>query len=181
MGNVDKGWIEFEGRPLVEHVLARLAPQVEEVLISANRNLERYAALGCIVIPDLLPDYAGPLVGLHAALRHARHDLVMTVPCDSPYLPLDLVERLRIALERSAAQIAVPRAGERLHPVFLLCKKTVAPGLDAYLANGGRKVEAWCVQMGCLEVDFEDQREAMRNINTPDDLSGLVAGEPSEK
>jgi molybdopterin-guanine dinucleotide biosynthesis protein A len=181
MGEVDKGWIEFDGRPLVEHVLARLAPQVDEVLISANRNLERYAALGCTVIPDLLPDYAGPLAGLHAALRRARNDLLMTVPCDGPYLPLDLVERLRIALEHSAVQIALPRAGGRLHPVFLLCKKAVAPDLDAYLANGGRKVEAWCMQMGFIEIDFEDRLEAMRNINTPDDLTGFVVGGPIEK
>jgi len=175
MGEVDKGWIEFEGRPLVEHVLARFAPQADEVLISANRNLERYAALGFPVIPDLLPDYAGPLAGLHAALRRAHHDLIATVPCDSPLLPLDLVERLRTALEQGAAQLAIPRAGGRLHPVFLLCRKSVAPDLEGYLSRGGRRVETWCASLRCVEVDFADCLEAMRNINTPEDLAGNAA------
>ena len=170
MGEVDKGWIELDGRPLVEHVLSRFAPQVDELLISANRNLERYAALGYPVVPDLLPDFAGPLAGLQAALRHARHEIIATAPCDSPLLPLDLVARLRDALESGAAQIALPRAGGRLHPVFLLCRKAVAPRLDSYLAGGGRKVEAWCAGMQCVEVDFEDRLEAMRNLNAPEDL-----------
>jgi molybdopterin-guanine dinucleotide biosynthesis protein A len=172
MGAADKGWVEFEGRALIEHVIARFAPQVDELLISANRNLERYAALGCPVVPDLLPDYPGPLAGLQAALQCARYDLIATAPCDSPFLPMDLVERLSSALERSAARIAVPRAGGRLQPVFLLCRKSVAPELDRYLASGGRKVEAWCTSLHCVEVDLESEAEAMRNLNTPEELAG---------
>jgi len=175
MGEVDKGWIELDGRPLIAHVLERFAPQVDEVLISANRNLEHYAGLGYPVIADLLPDFAGPLAGLQAALAHAQHDLVATVPCDSPYPPLDLVDRLHAALAQGVAQLAAPRAGGRLHPAFLLCRKSVSPDLEAYLARGGRRVEAWCAGMHCVEVDFEDRAEAMRNINTPEDLCALKA------
>jgi molybdopterin-guanine dinucleotide biosynthesis protein A len=170
MGEVDKGWVELDGRPLVERVLERFAPQVGQVLISANRNRERYAALGHEVIGDLIPDFAGPLAGLHAAFAHARYDLVATVPCDSPWLPMDLVERLRSALERSDAQAAVARSGGRLHPVFLLCRKSVAAQLEAYLASGERKAEAWCATLQCAQADFDDQLCAFRNINTPADL-----------
>ena len=170
MGEVDKGWLELDGSPLVERVLERFAPQVDQVLISANRNHERYAALGHEVIRDLIPDFAGPLAGLHAALAHARYDLVATVPCDSPWLPLDLVERLRSALERSDAQAAVARSGGRLHPVFLLCRKSLVSQLEAFLATGERKVEAWCATVQSAQADFDDQSEAFRNINAPADL-----------
>lgn len=170
MGEVDKGWVELDGRPLVERVLERFAPQVAQVLISANRNRDRYAALGHEVIADVIPDYAGPLAGLHAAFAHARYDLIATVPCDSPWLPLDLVARLRSALERSNAQAAIARSGGRLHPVFLLCRRTVAEQLQAYLAKGGRKAEAWCATLHCVPADFDDQAEAFGNINTPADL-----------
>jgi len=170
MGELDKGWVELDGRPLVERALERFAPQVDQVLISANRNLERYAALGHEVIADLMPDHAGPLAGLQAAFAHARYDLIATVPCDSPWLPLDLVERLCAALERSSAQVAVARCGGRLHPVFLLCRKTVSGQLEAYLASGARKAEGWCATLRCAQADFDDQPEAFRNINTPGDL-----------
>jgi molybdopterin-guanine dinucleotide biosynthesis protein A len=170
MGEADKGWLELEGRPLVERVLERLAPQVGQMLISANRNRARYAALGYEVIADILPDYAGPLAGLQAAIGHARYDLVATVPCDSPWLALDLVERLRAALERSSAQVSVARSNGRVHPVFLLCRKAVAERLDAYLAEGKREVEGWCATLPCVRVDFDDQPEAFRNINRPADL-----------
>ncbi len=170
MGGRDKGWVELDGRPLVERVLERFAPQVGQVLISANRNRERYAALGHEVIADVRPDYAGPLAGLHAAFAHARFDLIATVPCDSPWLPLDLVGRLHGALERSSAQVAVARCGRRLHPVFLLCRKAVAGELEAHLASGARKAEGWVATLPCVQVDFDDGPEAFRNINTPADL-----------
>jgi molybdopterin-guanine dinucleotide biosynthesis protein A len=170
MGGVDKGWVELDGRPLVQRVLERFVPQVGQVLISANRNRERYAALGHEVIADVMPDHAGPLAGLHAAFAHARYDLIATVPCDSPWFPLDLVERLRAGLERSRAPVAVARSGGRLHPVFLLCRKSVAEELEAYLAKGGRKAENWCTTLQCEQVDFDDQTDAFRNINTPADL-----------
>lgn len=170
MGEIDKGWLELDGRPLVERVLERFAPQVGQVLISANRNCERYAALGHEVVRDLIPGFGGPLAGLHAAFAHARYDLVATVPCDSPWLPLDLVERLRSALEHADVQAAVARSGGRLHPVFMLCRKSLAGRLETYLASGERRAEAWCTTVQCAQADFDDQPEAFRNINAPADL-----------
>jgi molybdopterin-guanine dinucleotide biosynthesis protein A len=172
MGEVDKGWIELAGRPLVERVLDRFAPQVDDIVISANRGLERYRALGHLVVTDTLPDFAGPLAGLQAALPHARHELVATVPCDCPYLPLDLVARLRVALEAGQADIAMAGAGGQVHPVFCLCRRSVWNSLDAYLAAGGRKVREWYASLRCVEAPFDDQPNAFRNINAPGDLTG---------
>jgi molybdopterin-guanine dinucleotide biosynthesis protein A len=169
MGESDKGWLELDGRPLIRHVLDRFAPQVDDVVISANRNLERYRALGHPVATDALPDFAGPLAGLHAALPLTRHDLVATVPCDSPYLPLDLVARLRAELERVQADIAVAAADGRVHPVFCLCRRSLWDSLGAFLAVGGRKVEAWYSGERHAIVPF-DRLEAFRNINAPGDL-----------
>ena len=113
MGGVDKGLQDLQGRPLVQWVLERLAPQVDSVLINANRNLPRYAGFGCPVLPDLIPDFAGPLAGLQAALAGAATPLVATVSCDSPLLPADLVRRLQEALAAADADLTVARAGNR--------------------------------------------------------------------
>jgi molybdopterin-guanine dinucleotide biosynthesis protein A len=170
MGEVDKGWIELAGRPLVQHVLERFAPQVDDVVISANRSLERYRTLGYPVVTDVHAGFAGPLAGLHAGLAHARHDLVAAAPCDCPWLPLDLVARLHAALDAENANVAVARAGGRVHPVFCLCRRSVRQDLDAFLAMGGRKVEAWYTRLRHAVADFDDQPAAFRNINAPGDL-----------
>lgn len=122
MGGVDKGLQLLDGRPLVRHVAERLAPQVDQLLINANRSQADYAALGYPVLADEIPDFAGPLAGLHAALSAATTAWVVTVPCDSPYLPLDLVSRLQAGLQSSAAGLAVAHVEGRLHPVFCLCR-----------------------------------------------------------
>jgi len=173
MGGADKGWIELDGKPLVRRVLDRFAPQVDEVLISANRNLERYAALGARVIQDALPHFAGPLAGLHAASTAARFDLVATVPCDSPLLPLDLVARLAEALAKSNADVAVVRASGRIHPVFLLCRKHVLGRLHNDIAAGGKRLQEWVQRTSHVVVDFEDER-AFCNVNEPADLAKLM-------
>lgn len=172
MGAADKGWIEFEGRPLIEHVLERLTPQVDDIVISANRSLERYRALGHPAIGDVYPDFAGPLAGLHAALPHTRHSLVVSVPCDCPAFPSDLVARLEEALSTTGADVAVATAGGRVHPVFCLCRRTVWNSLDAFLRSGGRKVDAWYAQLAHVEVSFDDQAAGFRNLNAPEDLAG---------
>jgi len=177
MGGIDKGWIELAGRPLIAHVLARFAPQVGEVLISANRNIERYASLGYTVITDDVPgDFSGPLAGLRAALSHARVDLVCSVPCDSPMLPVDLVARLREALQATGAQLAVARTSDRIHPVFALYRRELRSTLDAYLAAGERTVQAWQKRQRSVEVSFDDVPRAFENINTPADLERLQRG-----
>jgi len=176
MGGVDKGLKVLHGKPMVAWVLERFAPQVDEVLINANQNLERYAALGHRVIPDEIAGYAGPLAGLHRGLTEAAHALVATVPCDSPFLPRDLVPRLRAALERNEAEIAVAKTGEQPHPVFCLCRKRVLPGLTDFLAAGGRKIDAWYAKLKVVEVAFDDQPDAFSNINTEEELLALERG-----
>jgi molybdenum cofactor guanylyltransferase len=175
LGGADKGWIELGGRPLIVRVLERFAPQVDEVVISANRNLEQYAALGYPVIRDVAGGFAGPLAGLQAALGSTRHALLASVPCDCPALPLDLVPRLCQALNDSAADVAVARAAGRIHPVFSLVRTRVLSQLDAFLAAGGHEVERWCRSVGHVEVSFDDQPDAFLNVNTPDDLTAEPA------
>lgn len=174
MGGVDKGLQVLRGQPMAAHVLARLAPQVDAVLINANQNPDAYAALGAPyaarVVPDLLGGYAGPLAGLQAALSAARTPLVLTVPCDSPFLPLDLVKRLRVALNADLAQVAVARTGDQPHPVFALVRTDVRDNLEAFLERGGRKIDAWYAALAVVEVPFDDEAEAFENINTREEL-----------
>jgi len=176
MGGVDKGLVELAGKPMIAHVLARLAPQVGAVLINANQNLERYRAFGHPVIPDEVGGFAGPLAGLHAGMTQASGALVVTVPCDSPFLPLDLVSRLRARLDKEHAQLAVARTFDQPHPVFALARRDLLPNLAAFLEGGGRKIDAWYAPLAVVEVGFDDEAAAFRNINTAGELSAAAAG-----
>jgi molybdopterin-guanine dinucleotide biosynthesis protein A len=169
MGGVDKGLQPLRGKPMVEHVLARLAPQVAEVIVNANQNANAYAAFGHRVVRDDVGGFAGPLAGLHAGLRTASHPLVVTVPCDSPFLPPDLVSRLRASLKDN--ELAVAKTGDQAHPVFCLLKKSLYEDLDAFLRDGGRKIDAWYGKLRHVEVSFDDEAEAFRNINTREELA----------
>ena len=171
MGGVDKGLQPFRGRRLVEWIIERLRPQVDEILINANQNPERYAEHGYSVISDLVPDFAGPLAGFHSALSSAANDLVITVPCDSPFLPVDLADRLWRALDGASADIAVARTGARAHPVFCLLRRSLLPHLDDYLSQGGRKIDAWYANLNVVEVPFDDNPDAFGNFNTLDELA----------
>jgi molybdopterin-guanine dinucleotide biosynthesis protein A len=173
MNGVDKGLVEFAGKPMVAHVLARLQPQVDEILINANREIERYAAFGHAVIPDEIAGFAGPLAGLHRGMIAAGQPYVMTVPCDSPYLPADLAARLMHALNAHKADLAVAKTGHQAHPVFCLCRKALAPHLEAFLRNGGRKIDAWYATLKVVEVAFDDEADAFANINTLEELKSL--------
>jgi len=178
MGGVDKGLRLLRGRPMVQWVIERFAPQVDEVLINANQNLETYARFGYHVIPDEISGFAGPLAGLQRALSEARHDLVATVPCDSPFLPHDLIARLHAAMAQHGAEVAVARTGDQPHPVFCLCRREVLPGLTAFLAGGGRKIDAWYATLKVAEVPFDDEAAAFSNINTESELKALDTGNP---
>jgi molybdenum cofactor guanylyltransferase len=168
MGGVDKGLQPLRGKPMVEWVLARLRPQVSEVLINANQNAERYAAFGHRVVADAIGGYAGPLAGLHAGLKAAAHPLVVTVPCDSPFLPGDLVARLEKHLKEK--DLAVAKTGDQPHPVFALVQKRCLENLETFLAGGGRKIDAWYASLKVVEVNFDDEADAFRNINTREEL-----------
>lgn len=171
MGGRDKGLVPLQGRPLIAHVLERLAPQVEEILVIANRNAAAYAAFGHRVLPDAVGNFAGPLAGLHRGLFEARHPLVLGVPCDCPALPHDLASRLLAALETTGAGLAVARSPERVQPVFCLCRRELLPALEAYLNAGGHRVESWQATCKRVEVAFDDAPEAFANVNSPEDLA----------
>jgi len=168
MGGVDKGLQVLGGRTMIEHVIARFAPQVDEIVINANQNLERYAAFGYTVAPDVTGGFAGPLAGLQAGLKAAKHPFVVTAPCDSPFLPLDLVDRLASAL--GDRQLAVAKTGDQAHPVFALVRRDVLEHLSAYLSSGGRKIDAWYASLNVVEVEFDDEAEGFSNINTREEL-----------
>ena len=173
MGGVDKGLQEFRGKPMVAHALERLAPQVDEILINANRNTEAYARFGHRVIADEIEGFAGPLAGFERGLAHATGELVVTVPCDSPFLPRDLVARLREGLEREQADIAVAKTGDQAHPVFCLMRRGVHDSLRRFLASGQRKIDRWYPELRATLVDFDDEADAFVNINTREELAGL--------
>jgi len=168
MGGVDKGLQLLHDRPMVAHVVGRLAPQVDEILVNANQNLEAYARFGYRVVPDAIGGFAGPLAGLHAGLGAARHPLVLTVPCDSPFLPADLCARLRDKLENN--DLAVAKTADQAHPVFSLVRVSVLDHLSSFLSAGGRKIDAWYATLKVIEVAFDDEAEAFRNINTRAEL-----------
>jgi molybdopterin-guanine dinucleotide biosynthesis protein A len=172
MGGVDKGLQLCAERPLVAYVIERMAPQVGSLLISANRNPESYAALGYPVVADRVEGFAGPLAGIHAGLSGCTTALMATAPCDSPRLPLDLVERLRTALLLADAEIAVAATASGLHPTFALMRREVLASLTAYLADGRHRMQEWCRSRTLCIVDFADER-GFANINTLDELTTL--------
>lgn len=179
MGTVDKGLVALAGKPMVAHVIERLRPQVATLMINANQNFDTYAAFGHPVWPDALPDFAGPLAGLQTGLMHCATPYLVTAPCDSPFLPLDLVARLFEGLQAQCADLAVaithaPDGRRQPQPVFCLVPRTLLAHLNAYLHDGGRKVEHWYRNLRVAEVGFADA-QAFRNINTPHDLQAQAA------
>lgn len=175
MGGRDKGLIHLNGKPMIEHVLHRLAPQVDNLLINANRNQEQYAQFGYPVIGDDIGNYQGPLAGMAVALRHATGDYLLTTPCDSPLLPTQLAERLYQQLQHTRAGIACAHDGNRLQPVFALIHKSLLPDLLDYLHRGERKIDHWYQQHNFTSVDFSDTPEAFANINTDRERNELEA------
>lgn len=173
MEGIDKGLMPFAGKPMIAHVLERLRPQVDEILISANRETERYAAYGFPVVADEIAGYAGPLAGLHRGMCVAQYPLLLSVPCDSPLLPADLADRLLKALQQSDADLALATTGNRTHPVFSLCRCSLKDHLFHYLQTGGRKMSDWHASLKVAEVPFDDELQAFANINTPEELESV--------
>ncbi|MGL5041230.1 MAG: molybdenum cofactor guanylyltransferase MobA [Aeromonas sp.] len=173
MGGEDKGWVTLAGRPLIEHVLARLRPQVDDIIINANRNQVRYQALAPVIC-DSHPDYPGPLAGMQAGLALAHHDWVLFVPCDGPALPLDLICRFRAAITPHT-ELVVAHDGQRLQPVVALLHRSLLPSLSAALADGERKIDRWFARHQMAVVSFADQPDAFLNLNSPDELASYQA------
>ncbi len=172
MGGRNKGWVEYQGRPLVERVIERLRPQVDSIVISANTDIDRYQALGFPCLPDTRPDYPGPLAGIAAAWAHYPGHTLLSVPVDAPYLPVDLAKRLGQALAAGATPAVIAHDGERLQPLFALLRPELAARLEADLAGGSLAVGRWFRDIGATVVDFSDQPGAFVNLNTPEDLTG---------
>ncbi len=168
MGGVDKGLQPLRGKPMAAWAIARFKPQVDEIVINANQNLEIYRSFGYRVVPDEIGGFAGPLAGLHAGLAAATYPLSATVPCDSPFLPGDLVFRLKEKLENN--DLAVAKTGDQAHPVFVLLKTSLRKNLESFLKGGGRKIDAWYASLKVVEVPFDDEEDAFRNINTLEEL-----------
>jgi molybdopterin-guanine dinucleotide biosynthesis protein A len=180
MGGADKGLQKFNGVPLALHALLRLQPQVGEAMINANRNLAAYESFGVPVWPDALPDYAGPLAGFLAGLEQCETEWLVTVPCDTPLFPQDLVARLSAAAQDQQADVAMASAPEedgqlRPQPVFCLLRRDLMESLVRFTHGGGRKIDAWTAQHRTVVVPFDrpgDER-AFFNANTLADLRGL--------
>ena len=181
MGGVDKGLQQFNGTPLVNTALERLQPQVGAVMINANRNIVEYESLGIAVWPDSVPGYAGPLAGFLAALEHCKTPWLVTVPCDTPLFPLDLVARLADAAHEQGAVIAMASAREddgpaRTQPVFCLMQTALLDSLAAFVQGGGRKIDKWTALHKTVVVPFDQPGDAPRaffNANTLDELRAL--------
>ena len=171
LGGQDKGLVKLSGRPMIEHVLARLAPQVGRVLVNANRNMESYTGYGYEVISDSHTGFQGPLAGMASGLQHATSKYLLCVPCDSPLLLTNLADRLLGACSQKTAKIAIPHDGNRTHPVFALIDCSLRESLEEYLAGGDRKIDRWMSQHPMVTVDFSDAAESFSNINTEDDLN----------
>jgi molybdopterin-guanine dinucleotide biosynthesis protein A len=181
MGGADKGLQNFNGMPLALHTLMRLSPQVGEVMVNANRNLAAYESFGAPVWPDALPDYAGPLAGFLTGLERCETPYLVTVPCDTPLFPQDLVARLAQALEAEGAEIAMAAAPEedgqlRPQPVFCLMRIELMESLVAFTHGGGRKIDAWTARHKTALAPFDQPADAPRaffNANTLAELHRL--------
>lgn len=170
MGGIDKGMLEFNGVTLVEQAIARIAPHASEILISANRNLDFYSKLGLKVVSD---EGCGPLCGIRHGMSEARCAYVLSLPCDTPFFPEDIAERLMAGLNE--ADIAIPEAGGKTHQAFMLCKKALVNDLAEFIDGGGRKVREWQSRFKSAIVHFPEGDDFF-NINTPEELEAISSG-----
>lgn len=168
LGGIDKGLVKLNNLPLVQHLVNRILPQVSNIIISANRNIDSYKKLGFPVYEDDVSDYAGPLAGILKALQHCETEWLLIVAADSPFIPANLASRLM--QNTKDAKLVIPHDGEHLHPTSALIHKSLQDSLKSYLDKGERKARAWMQQQQHAIVDFSDQADAFMNINTEDEL-----------
>ena len=175
MGGQDKGLVMLDGKPMIEIIIDVFKPQTAKLLINANRNHDRYSQYGLELVADELSGYCGPLAGMASALKTINSDYMVTAPCDSPFIPIDLVQRLADALENKSTDISVAHDGERIQPVFCMLKKTLLQSLTDYLAAGERKIDLWFKQHDFAIADFSDKPETFDNINTLEDVESALS------
>jgi molybdenum cofactor guanylyltransferase len=181
MGGVDKGLQNFLGLPLALHAVMRLGPQVGSLMVNANRNLAAYESMGVPVWPDTATDFPGPLAGFLAGLERCETGYLVTVPCDSPQFPVDLVARLAAAMQSEGADLAMAVTREadgtlQPHPVFCLMKTGLMESLVVFMAGGQRRIDRWTGQHRCAQVLFDRDGDAAGffNANTLDELRSLA-------
>lgn len=178
MDGVDKGLVELEGKPLVEHVIQRLHPQVPDIIISANRHRDEYARYGFAVISDAAEtNGAGPLAGISSALHYAKTDYILTVPCDAPRIPRDLAARLLTQLQLDGSRACMAHDGERPQPIFALLHASLQENVRRALSRGEYKVGLWLQSIGCGIADFSDCAECFINLNTAGNIADFKARE----
>jgi len=175
MDNRDKGLVNFKGRPMIGYALAALTPVVECVFINANRNIEQYRRFGLPVISDQTDSFDGPLAGVLTAMMHADADVLVVMPCDSPLIKTEHLQKLLLTQAENNADVAVAFDGVRMHPVFLAIKTALQNSLQDYLVSGQRKVAIWLAQQNVVLADFSGEPEIFSNINTGTELSALEA------
>lgn len=166
MNNQDKGLVSFKGRPMVSYAIDALTPITDCVIINANRNLDHYRQFGCPLISDQTDSFDGPLAGVLTAMLHTNAEILLVMPCDSPFIKSEHLQKLLLSRVENAADVAVAFDGIRMHPVFFAVKTTLHDSLQAYLAMGHRKVATWLEQQNLMQVDFSHQPEIFSNINT---------------
>ena len=177
MGGIDKGLVPFQGKPLIEHAIQRLGPQVSGLLINANRNQDIYSQYGYPIVADENQDFSGPLAGYLVGLKACKTPYLVTAPCDSPLFPTDLVMALANRLEKQDANIAYASSQDSAgkvwaQPVFCLMKRDVLHSLEQFLANGQRKIDRWFASQDACTAIFANE-SAFANANTPEELAQL--------
>jgi len=175
MNNQDKGLVNYKGRPMISYPIAALTAVTDESIINANRNRELYQAFGFPVVADQTDSFDGPLAGILTAMIYTDADVLVVVPCDSPLIKAEHLQKLLATRAKNAADVAVAFDGERLHPVFLAIKTSLKTSLQNYLASGERKISHWLEQQKMVKVDFSNEPEIFININTLTELSKLEA------
>ncbi len=170
----NKAFTLFDGQPMIQHVIARLRDQVGSLMLNANQDLPRFETFGLPVVSDRIEGFAGPLAGLHSGLSVATTPWLVTCPCDTPFIPADLVARLAAGVDENQCDLAVACTGTQAHPVFALVKRSLLDNLTEFLTAGGRKIDAWYAPLKVAQVDFGDE-SPFRNLNTRADLARYAA------
>lgn len=174
MGGNDKGLVELNGIPMINYAIERIAPQVNKIFINANRNQNTYKKLGFDIVEDDNQNFNGPLAGILSALEQTKADYLLSVPCDSPLLPIDLAKRMLNALTQNNADIAVATDGKHLQPVIMLIKPELKESIRTFLDRGDRKIILWYQPHQVVEVPFIEDPMAFVNINTPEQNAELA-------
>jgi molybdopterin-guanine dinucleotide biosynthesis protein A len=175
MNNQDKGLVNFKGRPMISYAIAAMMPVVNQLIINANRNRERYQQFGLPVVADQTDTFDGPLAGVLTAMIYADADVLVVMPCDSPLVTAEHLRKLLSTRAEQGVDVAVAFDGERLHPVFMAIRTTLKTSLEAYLTSGQRKLDLWLEQQNMVKADFSDTPDIFVNINTMTELLALEA------